>query len=207
MATGSGMHAVHADEQTASTPPGRGDAAPAVTFLDGDGTTVALCELFAAAHVQRGLALVFLRHFGCPFCKEHAQELNRQRDAFAAAGVDIVMIGTGTPEQADAFRQDLGLRNRVLTDPGGAAYRAFGLVEAPWRSLLDPRVLAGGARAAIKGYLPQRRPQGRSLQLQGQFLIDRAGTIRSVSRPRVMSEIPSATALLADARALAQDPA
>lgn len=204
MATDSGMHAVHADEQTASAPPGRGDAAPEVTFLDVDGNPMALRALYAAAPVQRGLALVFLRHFGCPFCKEHAQELNRQRDGFDAVGVDIVMIGTGTPEQADAFRQDLGLRNRVLIDPGRAAYRAFGLVEAPLRSLLDPRVLAGGARAAIKGYLPQR-PQGRPLQLQGQFLIDRAGTIRSVSRPRVMSEIPSATALLADARALAQD--
>lgn len=183
--------------------PGVGDAAPKVAFLDADGATVTLADLYAGSGAQRGLALVFLRHFGCPFCKEHAQALNRRREAFGELGIEIVMIGTGTAEQAAAFRRELDLRNRVLTDPDGAAYRAFGLVEAPLRSLLDPRVLAGGGRAAMKGFLP-RKPQGRPLQLPGQFLIDRSGTIRSVSRPPVMSEIPSVTALLADARALSE---
>lgn len=181
-----------------------GDAAPEVTFLNADGETVALSDLYGGPDAQRGLALVFLRHFGCPFCREHAQKLNRQREAFAAADIEIVMIGTGTAEEAAAFRRELDLRAPVLTDPYGGAYRAFGLVEAPLRSLLDPRVLAGGARAAIKGFVP-RKPQGRALQLQGQFLIDRSGTIRSVARPRVMSEIPSASALLADAHALERD--
>lgn len=186
--------------------PGVGDAAPEVTVFDAEGETVALGDLYGSSNVQRGLALVFLRHFGCPFCREHARELNRRRDGFAAAGVEIVMIGTGTAEEAAAFRRELDLRACVLTDPDGGAYRAFGLVDAPLRSLLDPRVLAGGARAAIKGFMP-RKPQGRALQLQGQFLIDRSGTIRSVARPRVMSEIPSASALLADARVLERDPA
>lgn len=187
-----------------AAPVGIGDAAPEVSFLGADGEPVALGDLHA--RVQQGLALAFLRHFGCPFCREHAQELNRQRDAFRAAGVEIVMIGTGTSAEAKAFRQELDLRGPVFTDPDGAAYRAFGLVEAPLRSLLDPRVLAGGARAAMKGFLP-RKPQGRPLQLPGQFLIDRSGTIRSISRPRVMSDIPSATALLAEARALVENPA
>lgn len=188
-------------EREVASIPAVGDAAPEVTFLDADGEKVVLSDLYG---IFKGLALVFLRHFGCPFCKEHARELNRKRDAFGAAGVEIVMIGTGTAEQADAFRRELDLRDPVLTDPAGEAYRAFGLVEAPLRSLLDPRVIAGGARAAIKGFLP-RKPQGRPLQLPGQFLIDRSGTIRSVARPRVMSEIPSASALLNDARALEQD--
>lgn len=174
---------------------------PAVTFLDADGEEVALGDLYAAAGVRRGLALVFLRHFGCPFCREHARELNQKRDAFRAAGVEIVMIGTGAAADAAAFRRELDLRDPVYTDPDGDAYRAFGLAEAPLRSLLDPRVLAGGARAATKGFLP-RKPRGRAMQLQGQFLIDRSGTIRSATRPRLMSEIPSASVLLADARAL-----
>lgn len=181
-----------------------GDAAPRVIFLDAAGETVVLSDLYGGPDARRGLALIFLRHFGCPFCREHARELDRKRNAFRSADVEIVMIGTGTPAQADAFRHELDLSSPVFTDPDRGAYRAFGLVEAPLRSLLDPRVLAGGARAAIKGYLP-RKPQGRAMQLQGQFLIDRTGTIRSVARPRVMSEIPSASALLGDARALEQD--
>lgn len=204
--------AIHSDiissrsERETAAVPRVGDAAPEVTFLNADGETVALNDLYGGPDARRGLALVFLRHFGCPFCREHAHELNRKREAFAAADIEIVMIGTGTAEEAAAFQRELGLRAPVLTDPYGGAYRAFGLVDAPLRSLLDPRVLAGGARAAIKGFVP-RKPQGRALQLQGQFLIDRSGTIRSVARPRVMSGIPSASALLADARALERDPA
>ncbi len=173
--------------------------APDATVLTVENRPVPLSGLWSGS--QHGLALVFLRHFGCPFCKEHARELHRQRSGFREAGVEIVMIGPGTPAEAAAFIDELGLTDPVLTDRNRSAYRAYGLGQAPVRSLLDPRVIAGGVRAATKGFLP-RTSSGNPLQLQGQFLIDRDGIIRSATRPRLMSDIPSATALLADARAL-----
>lgn len=173
--------------------------APDVTVLTVEYQPVALSGLWSVSH--HGLALVFLRHFGCPFCKEHARELHRRRTGFGDAGVEIVMIGPGTPAEAAAFVAELGLRDPVLTDPDRSAYRAYGLAEAPIRSLLDPRIIAGGVRAAVKGFLP-RMSSGNPLQLQGQFLIDRHGIIRSATRPRLMSDIPSARALLAEAEAL-----
>lgn len=176
-----------------------GDPAPDATVLTVGSRPVALSGLWSTS--RNGLALVFLRHFGCPFCKEHARELHQRRAGFSDAGVGIAMIGPGTPAEAVAFAADLGLRDRVLVDPDRAAYRAYGLGEAPVWSLLDPRVIAGGLRAAAGGFLP-RKSSGNPLQLQGQFLIDRAGIIRSATRPRLMSDIPSATALLAEAEVL-----
>lgn len=177
-----------------------GDDAPDSTVRTVENQAVTLSSLWSGS--RTGLALIFLRHFGCPFCKEHAQALHGHRDAFGEAGVAIVMIGPGTPAEAAAFVDELGLADPVLTDRDRAAYRAYGLGQAPVRSLLDPRVIAGGVRAATKGFLP-RTSSGNPLQLQGQFLIDHDGIIRSATRPRLMSDIPSATALLAAAKSLA----
>jgi hypothetical protein len=58
-----------------------------------------------------------------------------------------------------------------------------------------------GISAARQGFLP-KRSAGDPRQLQGQFLIDRMGIIRSVARPVVMGDIPTATAVLDDARSL-----
>ena len=176
-----------------------GDAAPDATVLTVDNDSVTLSSLWSGS--RTGLALIFLRHFGCPFCKEHARALHQRRDAFAEAGVKIVMIGPGTPAEAARFVDELGLADPVLTDRDRTAYRAYGLGQAPVRSLLDPRVLAGGVRAATKGFLP-RTSSGDPLQLQGQFLIDHDGIIHSATRPRLMSDIPSAAALLAAAQTL-----
>lgn len=176
-----------------------GDTAPEATLLDANNHPVSLAGRWSAP--DNGIALIFLRHFGCPFCKEHARALHLQRSGFQDAGVEIVMVGPGTPAEAAAFAEDLGLENPVLTDPDRAAYRAYGLGEAPVRSLLDPRVIAGGIRAAAKGFLP-RKSSGNPLQLPGQFLIDRGGIVRSATRPRLMSDIPSASALLGEARVL-----
>ena len=176
-----------------------GDAAPDATVLTVDNAPITLSSFWSGS--RAGLALIFLRHFGCPFCKEHARALHQRRDAFGEAGVEIVMIGPGTPAEAAAFIDELGLADPVLTDRNRSAYRAYGLGQAPVRSLLDPRVIAGGVRAATKGFLP-RTSSGNPLQLQGQFLIDRDGIIRSATRPRLMSDIPSATELLAAAETL-----
>lgn len=194
--------AAHAAARAAAHLVGPGDRAPDATVLTTETRPVPLSGLWSGS--RTGLALVFLRHFGCPFCREHARELDGRREGFEEAGVDIVMIGPGTPAEAAAFAGKLGLRDSVMTDPERTAYRAYGLAEASARSLLDPRVIAGGVRAAARGFLP-RTSSGNPLQLQGQFLIDRDGIIRSATRPRLMSDIPSATALLADARALRAD--
>ncbi len=179
--------------------PNVGDPAPDATIQALDGSVVVVAGLWR--HAQLGLALVFLRHYGCSFCMEHAREIERRGEEFADAEVTVALVGCGSLDEAADFRDKLGLATAVYNDPESAAYRAYGVGKTTAGTILNPRVVAGGIRAMSKGYLP-RRSSGDPLQLQGQFLIDRFGIIRSVSRPRLMSDIPSATALLEDARNL-----
>ena len=121
---------------------------------------------------------------------------------FATVGIDVVLIGCGTLEEAAAFRSDLGITLPIGNDPDRHAYRAFGLGEAAPGSMLNPGVLLGGIRALARGDLP-KRSSGHPMQLQGQFLIDGEGIIEMADRPTLMSDIPSAADLLRAARSLA----
>jgi peroxiredoxin len=176
--------------------PETGDPAPNVTVQNLDGRDVSLADLWQGA--ARGLALVLLRHYRCPFCREHAREIEKHRDNFANAGIAVVLVGCGSLGEAIAFRDDLEISHPIYNDPDRIVYQAYGVGEATAGSQLTPALLIGGLRAAARGFLP-RRSSGNPMQLQGQFLIDRGGIIRSVARPALMSDIPSAFALLADA--------
>lgn len=173
-----------------------GERAPNASVQTLNGDAVDLSTLWSSA--DRGLALVFLQHYGCPFCKEHAREIDSRSAELRISGVHVAFIGCGTRDEARTFRDELRLTNPVFNDADRTAY---GIGVASLGAVLNPKVMAGGVRAAVKGFLP-RRSSGHPLQLQGQFLIGRDGIIRSVSRPDVMSDIPLATDLLADAMSL-----
>ena len=179
--------------------PDVGEPAPNASVQTLNGDAVDLSTLWSGA--DRGLALVFLRHYGCPFCKEHAREIDSRSAELRVSGVHVAFIGCGTSDEARTFRDELRLTNPVFNDADRAAYEAYGIGVASAGSVLNPRVMAGGVRAAAKGFLP-RRSSGHPLQLQGQFLVGRDGIIRSVSRPAVMSDIPPASDLLAQAMSL-----
>ncbi len=179
--------------------PGIGDPAPDAIVETLNGDTVALSTLWSGA--DRGLAIVFLRHYGCPFCKEHAREIDSHSADLRHAGVAVALIGCGSSDEARRFRDDLRLNIPLFNDAEREAYAAYGLGLASAGSLLNPKVMAGGVRAAAKGFLP-KRSSGHPLQLQGQFLIGCDGVIRSASRPAVMSDIPPASDLLAEAMSL-----
>ena len=169
------------------------------TVLDGKGTVHTLSEYWSNA--EHGLALIFVRHFGCQFCREHIATLIKRYPEFVAAGVDVVVVGNGTPERAQVFSHEMGTPFPVLTDPSGEAYAAFRLTRAQKRGIFDPHVILGGIRAATKGYFP-KAAQGDPLQLPGQFLIDPNGVVWHADRPKSMADIPNADGLLSVAKAI-----
>lgn len=176
-----------------------GEAAPHVAVIDLDGHAVDLASRWEFA--PRGLAVVFLRHYGCPYCRLHAQDFQRHATDLATAGIEVALIGCGTLDEARAFAGDLDITLPLYNDAERQAYAAFGVGQATLSGMLHPQNLTSGIAAARQGFLP-KRSQGDPRQLQGQFLIDRGGIIRSAARPLVMGDIPTASALLDDARSL-----
>src|SRR5512134_2772778 len=82
----------------------------------------------------RGLAaetpalVVFLRSFGCTFCREAMADIAAVASAIRDAGAAIAVVHGGTPDEAGPWLAKYGLQDVTqISDPDLAHYRAFGL--------------------------------------------------------------------------------
>ena len=104
-------------------------------------------------------------------------QLHRDRDAFEEAGVELAVIGQGTPRQARAFKDDRELDFRLLVDPKRATYRAVGAKKASVGELLGPRLALRAARAVASERVVQGRTVGHPAQLGGVLVVVPGGEI------------------------------
>ena len=124
--------------------------------------------------------LVFLRHFGCTFCREALADLAERRGAIESAGTRIVLVHMGREPQAASFfdRYALGDLPRV-SDPVRHLYRAFGLGRGGLLKLFGPKVFWRGFQAGVIGRHGVGRLAGDGFQMPGVFLIFHGEVIRS----------------------------
>jgi NAD(P)-dependent dehydrogenase (short-subunit alcohol dehydrogenase family) len=103
-------------------------------------------------------------------------------DAIRVRGAELIVVGNGSLEFAEAFREDYALDCPLLVDPDLFAYRAAGLRRGRVE-LLSPRLACNAARALRAGYR-QSGIQGDPWQLGGVFVIrpEAELTYRYVSR-------------------------
>lgn len=145
-----------------------GDRAPETPVLDQHGESVSLAPFWQAS--PNGAAVLFLRHFGCIFCREHAIRLRKAYDQFQQRNLAVVAIGLGSPDDARGFAEWLKLPYPVLAAPDTAIYQAWGLGTTSVSNMFQPAVFAAGVRA-----LTQRAMQGKNTgdtkQLPGTFLV------------------------------------
>jgi peroxiredoxin len=168
-------------------------AAPDFTYVDSDGNEIRLSDLWSSA--EKGIVLVFLRHFGCLFCRDHAAQLRKHYDDFRARGFEVVAIGQGTPARSEKFQQDYSLPFPVLGDRARESYRRYGLTSTALGSFLDPRAYVSGIRSLLHGKLPGL-PDGDVSQNPGTFLIDRSGHILRAEIGQHAGDFPSAAEIV-----------
>ncbi len=150
-----------------------GDQAPAAVVLDPDGGPVELASLWPHGPVL----VVFLRHFGCLFCRELLAELQERSAELAQAGLLVAAIGLGEPRHAQRIGQRYAPDLTVLAAPTADAYAAYGIVRAGMKQILSPRTFAAGARAALSGSA-QTKATGDQQMVGGAFVVDRQGVVR-----------------------------
>lgn len=158
---------------------------PEFGVLRHDGTHVSLYCLAASGPV----ALVFLRHLGCVFCREQVATL---RDALPDANVAFVTMAE--PRLAARFRAWMRSPHPFLCDPDRALYRAFGLERGSPGVVLAPRVLARGLSALRAGHR-QGLPAGDVWQLGGTFVMDGEGGVLAAFPARDAGDFPSPEAV------------
>ena len=97
--------------------------------------------------------LVFLRHFGCSFCRQTINQVADLSDELAKRGVRPVFVHLGPPEIAKANFDYYKLYDvERINDPGAAIYQnpIFSLTRThPATHLANPAVWAGWLKGAI----------------------------------------------------------
>jgi peroxiredoxin len=114
-----------------------------ITVFDPDGREIRLGELWA----NRTAVLVFVRHFGCLFCRQQIAAIGLLRERVRSLGAELAVIGHGSLEQTRAFRDEQAAPLPLFTDPTRKAYCALGMRRDP-RSVLTLRVLARSVKAS-----------------------------------------------------------
>ncbi len=157
--------------------------------------------------------LVFLRHFGCAFCREAAADLALARPRIEASGIRLVAVHMGAEADAIRFFRHYGLDDLPhVSDPSSMLYRSFRLQRGRLDQLFGPRVVRRGWQAARAGHRLGNLA-GDVFQMPGIFLV-RDGQLVGEYRHRTAADRPDyiafatgGDALLAAARTGVESPA
>jgi peroxiredoxin len=133
---------------------------------------------------EQPTAVIFLRHFGCTFCRQHAAEIEERYDELQAAGGGAVAIGMGTPAHAAEFRRMSGIGFPLLVSPDTSLHEQVGLTRGNWL-----RVVASLPQAIRE--LPRHGAKitGADMsQLAGTFVVAPDGEVAYAHRARTASD-------------------
>lgn len=120
---------------------------------------------------RRPALVVFLRHSGCPFCREMLAQVARDRPRIEEAGTQIVLVHMMTEQNAAGFVRPFGLEDLPrISDPERKLYEAFALPRGTLSQVMGPRVWWNGLKATLSGHRPGV-PSGDVMQLPGVFLV------------------------------------
>lgn len=115
-----------------------------------------------------GTLLVFLRHFGCTFCRETVHELRR---AHASRPYPYVLFVTqGSEAATEKFFQDHWPGASAISDSERKLYQAFEIRRGSFMQLFGPAVLLCGLQGLAKGH-GVGRPESDPFIMPGMFFI------------------------------------
>lgn len=129
---------------------------------------------------ERPVLLVFLRHFGCVFCRDALKELSTKKAFFKEAGVDLVFVHMTDYEIADMYFSKFELEGiEHISDPGCNYYQQFGLVKGNFNQLFGLQNMIRGFDVTMRGTFISLKQIGDGFQMPGVFLVNKGKVIDS----------------------------
>ena len=145
----------------------------ALKLPDATGTQHQLGDLWA----DRPVVLVFLRHFGCIHCREHASQLGEHYGEITALGADLVAIGTGNERYAAAFVKDEQIPYLVLVDDDARAAHAASVHKSSFIGLFHPKTWKATVETWKRGHRIHKAG-ARVTQMGATFVLGPGETVR-----------------------------
>lgn len=152
-----------------------------------DGARVTLYGMAA----ERPVAMVFLRHLGCIFCRQQVAML---RDAMPEE--NVVFVTMSPPKVAARFRTWMRSPHPFLCDPERRLYEAFDVPRSTVGKYFSSTVVKAALRAYRSGYR-NALDFDDQLQLGGTFVIDRAGDVLGSFVSEDIADAPAPETILA----------
>ena len=103
-------------------------------------------------------------------------QLRRNKNSFAKAGAQVVLVGMGTPSESAEFAEKFNVPFPIVADPQKKLYRRFELKQMSTLGFFSPSLALKGVAAIVGGH-SIGMPQGDVRQLPGVFIINTAGQI------------------------------
>jgi thiol-disulfide isomerase/thioredoxin len=122
---------------------------------------------------EKPVLLVFLRHFGCVFCKEAMADLLKLKNEIIKKNFQIAFVHMAENETAEKYLNSFGLADCVhISDPDCKFYTAFRLTKGSFSQLYGLQTWIRGFSKENKDYKLERSKQlGDSTQMPGIFII------------------------------------
>jgi peroxiredoxin len=171
-----------------------GDKVGAFKFADQTGKEWKYPEDFQTGK----LAIFFLRHLGCPLCKENIAELTQAASSFAQLGAKLVAVAQATPKRAAEFSAKANLPFLLAPDREKRLYALFQVNRGGFKEFTAPAVLKANIRATLKGHM-HGRFEGDEFQVPAAFLLAPTGEVLFAHYGKDISDFGDINALLAKA--------
>ena len=173
-------------------------------------SSVEVAQALASIHTESGASLltlveaspvllVFLRHFGCSFCRQAISDVADLKGELDKRGVRPVFVHLGTPERAMPFFDYYGIGDvERVSDPEAKVYQLslFALPRIhPALTLLQPSVWLGWLKGALfKHGIGAIKEDGH--QMQGIFFLKGPKIVRQF-RYKTIADEPNYLKLVA----------
>ncbi len=122
--------------------------------------------------IGQPILLVFLRHFGCTFCREALADIAKQRYSIEATGTKIVLVHMSKKQLAERYFNRYSLDNiDHISNEDCSLYKSFGLTKGNVNQLFGLKNWIRGFDAGlVKGYFVGKQ-MGDGFQMPGVFVI------------------------------------
>ena len=130
---------------------------------------------------EKTVLLVFLRHFGCVFCREAMKDLSKKRPELERRGVEIVFVHMSDNKTAQEYFTKYNLKGvKSIPDPSCKLYADFGLVKGSASQLFGLKNWARGFEVVAKDpSILSLKQIGDGFQMPGVFLIQNGKIMES----------------------------
>jgi len=143
------------------------------------------------ASEQSPVMMVFLRHFGCTFCREALYDISNKIKEIESKGTNVILVHMVSEEEATHELGNYGLQHlEHVSDPESLLYKGFRLKRGTFLELFGPKTLIRGFSAGVLHKHGLGSAMGDVYQMPGIFLIHKGAVIKQYQHSTASDKPP-----------------